>query len=175
MGGIVGNLFARLIIALLKYLVVIPIHALWLAGKRTYRRRHESTWPITRGTVEQIRIAKPEYSSMSAPVYSRPPRRWDVAVTFSYSHAGEYYSGGEERTFLVRSAANRFISLLENAASGSLLSSSQQRMIVRVAVNPEHPGRAFIVGFFEDAETFARNIEGAVPAESIAVCPMPVR
>ena len=111
---------------------------------------------------------------MSAPVYSRPPRRWDVAVTFSYSHANEYYSGSEKRTFLVRSAANRFISLLENAASGSLLSSSKQRMIVRVAVNPERPGRAFIVGFFEDADTFARNVEGAIPVESSAAFPMPV-
>lgn len=169
-----GNLFARLIIALLMNLVVIPIHALWLAGKRAYRRRRESTWPITRGTVENIRVFTPD-ANVAAPVYARPPKRWDVQATFSYSHAGEYYSGFEKRTFLVRSAANRYISLLANAASGSGLSLSRQKLIVRVAVNPERPDRAFIVGYFEDADTFGRNIVGAIPVESSAASQMPVQ
>jgi len=167
-------LFARLIIALLMSLVVIPLQASWLAGKSAGRCRRESTWPITRGTFENVRVTRPEDAHVAAPIYARALQTVGVEATFSYSHAGEYYSGFEKRTFLVRSAASRFISLPTSASPGKdlvELSLSRHKLIMRVAVNPDHPDRAFIVGFFGDAETFARNIEGAVPVESSEASP----
>lgn len=121
-----GNLLMRLVT---RHLVEIFDLASWKEAASTWGAK---TWPIIKGRVEHVTVTQRRSLAtwMLLPDYA-------AEVSYSYSVAGEYYSGHVERSFFREKSAQKFVDNLKG--KGVFLRYKQSSPDISVLRNSDQP------------------------------------